>query len=379
MKIALYVHDLFLEIGHSNALVETIRNLPKDHVEEVVVVSYSTGDLNEYFGNLNCTTKFVKVPFMNIRPVLLKVLFYIVYAHLYSTIFLRSNYKKVGVGVAYPWVDIINIQFVHRQWEKYYFKMFRGAILKKLYKKALFILFNFLEDLAFTNQKLYSSLSKFTTNYLKEEFHINDSRLITNYSGINLKKFCPLELSKKDILMELESEYPQLSGIDLEKPIYIFVGAYERKGLDLLIKKMKDLKTPQFIVIGKHEEGSGFTFPADLNVFKVEFTKKLQHFYSLADSFVFASIYEPFGLVIIEAAAMGLELFVTEENVGAVELLHDLDGIHIYKNEADFSVDEVQVSNYQLKLERRNSRMKRLENYTWKDTGLRFYKLLQRL
>ena len=41
------------------------------------------------------------------------------------------------------------------------------------------------------------------------------------------------------------------------------------------------------------------------------------------------TLYEPFGLVLIEAAAMGMNIVTTRNCVGASELLENLEGIEI--------------------------------------------------
>lgn len=368
-KLALFVHDLFLEIGHSNALIETIRNLETEQVEEVIVVSYSCDDLTTLFGNLHCPIKWVKVPFPHLSPVLVKVIFYHLWSYLYSTLFLRSHFK-IGIGIAAWNVDLVNIQFIHHQWSDLYFKLIQPRGLKKIYKKTLFAYYHLVENIIFKNRKRkFLALSEFVNLFCQKQFHIQSKQIQTIYSGINLEKFSPVNMDRELLYKELIIDYPSLQGVDITNPIYLFVGAFERKGLGVILKKMEQVQDAQLIVIGKPEAHGNFQLDASYKIFYIEFTKELPKFYSLADAFVFASAYEPFGLVIIEAAAMGCELFVTRESVGAVELLEDLKGIHIFNDAEDFTISPIEIVNQEKRALYRQARISRLQKYTWKQTA----------
>jgi len=380
MKIVLYVHDLFMEIGHSKALIETIRHLPKDEIESITVIAFSSDDLKKLFSPLDCPMKIVRVPFPNLYPFILKMIFYYIWSFGYTKLILDSNSKKIGVGISALCTNYINIQFVHQHWEKFYFTMVLTSKknIKYFYKRILFYFFRLLENYHYHKKGIhYSSLSQYTTDYLKERFLIDSDRITTNYSGIDIEKFSFRDLTRSQIYNSLLSDYPELSQIDPTQPIYLFVGAYERKGLQLILEQLEERPGTQFIVIGKPESGQQKLFSKKLKLVTIDFTKKVNLFYQLADAFVFASVYEPFGLVIIEAAAMGMEMYVTRRNVGAVEILENLDGIHIFNDSSDFKIGQQKVLSNEDKIKFRNGRIDRLKEYSWEKTALNFYKILR--
>lgn len=368
-----------MEIGHSNAVIETINN-SKMNISELVVIAYSSDDLNKLFPNLKCEKILYKVPFEKMYPLLFKMIFYYFYASFVTLLKCRGKYIKLGVGISYLWADVVNVQFVHKHWGEFYFHYLKKYSFKYFYKKTLFFFFDLFENFVYKNpQKRFSSLSKFTTQYLLENYPISNERITTAYSGINLEKFKIDSRPKIELKKELENSYPELKSLDVQEPIYLFVGAYERKGLHKILETLRKQNNAQLIIVGKPESGARVVFPENLKIFRIEFTKKLPMFYSLCDSFVFASIYEPFGLVIIEAAAMGLELFLTTKNVGACELLHNMQGVHLYEDHSSFMIEKIKVLSGEQRIEWRNQRIKHLQNYTWEQTGSHFHKLLESL
>lgn len=377
-KYALFVHDLFLEIGHSNALIETVRNLPKEEVDEVVVVAFTTDDIEKLFGILECNLKFVKVPFPKLYPMLVKAIFFHIWAYVYSKLFLGSHFK-IGVGIAAVGMDLVNIQFIHHQWNKLYFDMLKPAGFKKIYKKLLFWYYDFIEQRVFRNRNTkFLALSQFINDYCQSYFKVPSDKIDTIYSGINLQKFRPVESSRSDLAASLIDHYPELAELDLDKPIYLFVGAFERKGLSLIMEKFKSIKSGQLIIVGSPESSGNFIFSPDIKSFHIKFTKDLPSFYTLADAFVFASVYEPFGLVIIEAAAMGCEIFVTQKDVGSVELLHDLEGVHIFEDSSDFRILEQPILSLDQRMRFRKLRLDRLQKYSWQKTGRELFDLIRK-
>ncbi len=375
-KYALFVHDLFLEIGHSNALIETIRNFPQGSIDELVVVSFSAGDLSTLFPKLNCRLRFVKVPFPKLYPMLIKVMFYHIWTFIYSRIFLQQ-YFKVGVGIAALDVDLVNIQFIHHQWDKLYFDLLRPSFGKMLYKKILFGYYNFVESRLFRSRKVkFLALSQFINDYCQSYFRVDAQQIKTIYSGINLDKFTPPRRDRGELIDILKQDYSQLDGLDMSKPIYLFVGAFERKGLAVVMKELEKIGDAQLIIIGKPESSGKFEFSSKICCFHVEFTKELPLFYGLADAFVFSSFYEPFGLVIIEAAAMGCELYVTRQDVGAVELLEDLEGIHIFNSSDEFILSRQQIISPEQRDKFRNARLERLQKYSWHITGTKLFNFI---
>ncbi len=376
-KIALFVHDLYLEIGHANALIETINNLPAEEVKEIVVVAYQADDLDQLFFNHHCPKKLLSLGIKGIKPFLLKAIYYHFISWLYARLILRDFYK-IGVGIAAFSVDLVNIQFVHKQWKALYFFLLTPRGVKYWYKKLLFAYYEWIENILFHRPKVkFLALSGFVHDYCKKEFQLQDRQIRTIYSGVNLQKFTPLFKERSELILQLSELYPQLESLDPKRPIYLFIGAFERKGLPIIQERLSNLGREQLIIIGKPESSSNFSFVDTLDIFYIEFTNQLPLFYSLADAFLFASWYEPFGLVIIEAAAMGCELFVTRKNVGAVELLEDMPGIHIFNDVQDFTISPVSLLSIQQRQLYCQQRKERLAKYNWQFTAAQLLEFIQ--
>lgn len=378
MKLYVYVHELYLEIGHSNAMIETINQFPENSIEEINIISYECGDLDKLFPNVNCNKNFIKVPFKGLYPFLFKMLFFHFYTFFYTFFFVPKDAKKIGIGIASLSARYINVQFIHYHWDEFYFDLQKLTGVPYLYKKMLFFFFKRGEDYLYSRSDVkLSILSKFETSYCKEKFSLRDNQVKTVYSGVNLDKFKISPLGRNELYKDLLATHKELEVIDINRPIFLFVGAYERKGLAFVFKALMKLDNPQIVVVGSPEAKTTLKFPEGLTIAKIHFSKQIEKFYSLCDTFVFPSIYEPFGLVILEAAATGLELYITRKNVGATELLEDMEMVHIVDSPEDLILNDGIIIDMNDKQSLRNRRLERLSRYDWEASGKAFYELLK--
>jgi len=379
MKIALYVHDLFIEIGHSNALIEQVNNFPEDKIKKIYIFVYSYGDLKILFPNLNKKTKVIQIPFPNIKPFIIKELWYLLFTFFYNIFFLSKQVIKIGIGTACFNVDISNVQFVHSDWKKMYFESTKFSFIQYLYKKILFLYFDIIEYLFFHNtKKLIICLSKFVKDYIQDHYKVPSNNLSLVYSSTNMERFKLIEKTKIELINSLSSEFPDLLNLDTAKPIYLFIGAFERKGGPDVIKSLKNIqniKDAQLIIVGKTSDNREIKSFNNLNIIHIQFTNRLQEIYSLADCFVFPTIYEPFGLVITEAAAMGLQLIVTKNKVGASEILHDLKEIYLVDSPDNLPVEKARVLSISEKLNLIKERREVFEKYNWSYAGKKLFDL----
>lgn len=377
MKIALFVHDSFLEIGHSHAMVEILRNIPKEDIEKIDIVSFTSAPVEELFPELHEKVFFRKVPLPNLYPFIFKVIFYHIWTYIFTLTKLDKKTIKVGIGIASLTARVINVQFVHSQWDNYFFKHKKINFLTYIYKKVLFFYFKVCEKFLYSRSDIrLGVLSKFCTDFCKENFNLMDDQVQTVYSGVNLQKYNINQTPRVDLYNSLLKTYPQLESIDPKKPIFLFVGAYERKGLPIVLEQLEKIENSQLIVVGSPDSIGEFKFPQSIKIAAIHFTKELPKFYSLADTFVFPTSYEPFGLVITEAVAMGLEVYVTENNVGATELLHNLELVHIFNEPKDLKITSSKVFTVEEKNSIRKSRLEKLQKYSWERAGKEFYKLM---
>jgi hypothetical protein len=376
MKIVLFVHDLFISIGHSNAIIEKLNNLPEKEVQEIICVCYTHQKKEEIFTNLHHKVRYIKVPFPNLKPFLFKAIFYQFYTLVVSLILRGKGFKKISIGVASLSSDIVDLQFVHRHFKDYFFEYKKLSGISLYYKKLLFLFYHFSESISFWKSKKYLALSGFVRAYMIKEFKIKEENVQLAYSSVNQKRFYYLDKNKKSLLNNLVQEYPDLSSLDLEKTIYLFVGAFERKGLKVVLDKITFLEDPQIIIIGKPEQNSDIVFPENVNCIHIPFTKRLNEFYNLADHFLFPTVYEPYGLVILEAFACGMYISTTIENVGASEILKEEERIYLYKDQKHFQVQDSKPLTLSERKQVCENRQKLIEKISWKNASDVLYKML---
>jgi glycosyltransferase involved in cell wall biosynthesis len=383
MNLVIYVHEFKPEVGHSRAMIELVNGLSPEtlnRVNSIEVVAFECKDLNSLFPQFQGKKIRTILPFGQIKPFLFKALMFNVISLIHS-LTKSKEYLKISIGIANWNADIVNIQFLHTQWEDTYFKTSNMSLYKKIYKRVLFSFFSFGENLLYRDPSTrFISIAQFISQSLVKDYGVNSKNIHLIPSGINCEEFKLSGHSSADILQSLILKYPQLSGLSLEKPVVLFVGAFERKGLDRALNILKSKKNFQLLVIGKPEAGSHFSLPDSKHIFHVPFTDTISKFYEISDLFIFPTRYEPFGLVIIEAFAMGLDVIVPNENVGASEVISQDEGVIFFaQNDSDeqisnlFSVKKISSDE---KLKRIEKRMPILKSCSWINAGNKFQSML---
>ncbi len=370
MKLALYVHDLKLEIGHSNALIETVRHLPPGFMEKVTeirAVSYTTTPLAQLFPDFKGKLHWSRVPFPNLRPVLLKSIFFQLWTKVYNALFLGADTVKIGIGISCLDVDAANMQYVHHLWTERGLALERGHAIRLLYKRLLFRYFEACENYLLRRRVKFFSPANYLTDYLRGR----SSRIhaTTIYSGVNLDRFAVSPDPKDAVLRDLVTRYPLLADLDPNRPVYLFVGAYERKGLPEALELLRrNAPGAQFIVIGSPSLGRSVNWPSDLKLWTIPFTREVHRFYALSDVFIFPSMYETFGLVLFEAMAMGLTVITNRSQIGASELLEGLPDVH-FCDRPGFHFPIVTSRSPEERRRLREERLQRVGDVSWQKAG----------
>lgn len=377
MKLAIFVHDLHKHIGHSRAIIELVNALSTDQksqISDLRLICFTSTPPRELFTQFPHTIKFIKVPFPNIRPFLFKMIFYHLYTYLYSKIFLNS-FIKISIGIASLDADIVNVQFVHEQWKKIFFSQRKLKFHEFVYKKLLFLYFEIAENFVFKNKSTrFIVIARFIEQYLKSEFALKDEQFIYLPSAVNLHEF-QLSTDEDKIWNELSSEYPVLNAIDRSKPVALFIGALERKGIDRAIRYSID-NNLQLIIIGKPENNEQFIPPKELKSAYIPFTKRVRDFYQISDLFIFPTYYEPFGLVIIEAFMMGLEIIVPNQNVGASEVIQNATGVHFHQQSDPLPIIKFRKISIEEKRKRIEQRLNEVSSLSWENQANKFQSML---
>jgi UDP-glucose:(heptosyl)LPS alpha-1,3-glucosyltransferase len=110
-------------------------------------------------------------------------------------------------------------------------------------------------------------------------------------------------------------------------PQVLFVGAYERKGLDTAIRAVAAMRTRvELVAVGAGDRARFTALARSLGVadrVRLEPPRRdIAECFREADAFVFPTRYEPFGMVVAEAMASGLPV-VTSAAAGAADYVRD--------------------------------------------------------
>lgn len=165
-------------------------------------------------------------------------------------------------------------------------------------------------------------ISVMVKNDILRHFDIDPAKLYVIYSGVDTEKFSP---NLRDEFREVTRK--KLS-IPTDAPVAVFVGSgFERKGLAGFLRALALNKNLYGIVAGKDKHSAHYQVLAQkLGLAdRVHFTGGVadtRPYYVAGDVFVLPTLYEPFGLVCLEALACGLPV-VTSTSAGAAELIEN--------------------------------------------------------
>ena len=174
-------------------------------------------------------------------------------------------------------------------------------------------------------------ISKMVKNDILRHVDIDPAKLHVIYSGLDTEKFSP---GSRDTFRDPAR---QKYSIPLDAPVAVFVGSgFERKGLAAFLQALSLCEDAYGVVVGKDKHSARYAALAQkLGLqHRVHFAGGVadtRPYYAMADVFVLPTIYEPFGLVFLEAMACGLPV-VTSTSAGAAELI--VEGVNGYVTDA---------------------------------------------
>jgi len=209
-----------------------------------------------------------------------------------------------------------------------------------------------------------------------------EERLIVIPSGVDPTRYTPANVPL------YRDEIRRRHGVAEASALLLFVGGYwERKGVAQAIKALARMRSSDVIlmVVGKgntpryrelaRREG------VEKRVIIVGPTEESWKYYAASDVFLLPALYEPFGLVILEAMAAGLPVLVSGE-AGAAELVRDGSDALLLEDAGD--VDEI-AAKLELLLEDAGLRKRLGEEarrtalcHTWSRVAERTVKVYQR-
>ena len=208
---------------------------------------------------------------------------------------------------------------------------------------------------------------------MKREFarHYGDAakNIIVIPNGVDILRFHPTNR------LLYRDQIRQKHGVSRSDPLLMFAGGdWERKGVRYIIEALPLLskRNVKLIIIGSDDE-KFYGQLAELKrvrerIIFVPHSSNLWEYYAASDIFVFPTIYEPFGLVIVEAMASGLPA-ITSRVAGAADFITDgVDGFLLDKpediNELAAKI-ELLLSNAELRKTMGERARETAEKFSW--------------
>jgi len=287
--------------------------------------------------------------------------------------------------------DICEMQFVYKRWAGERKKNKFGKSEKKIGLK--------LREFRLRGQDIFSppmegynlrrckqviAISDIVKKEIEDLYNISSKKINVVHSGANLDFFNP---NKRKFRNQIFKKH----GIDLKDTLILFVGnPFDRKGLEFVIKSLSKVnhKKIKLLVIGRKEVSDMSYYNNLSKKLKVEnkikfisLTPELNKYLASSDIFIFPTLYEPFGLVILEAMASGIPV-ITSKDAGAAELIDNMkDGI-ILEDPKDYNKIADKI-NYLLNDKKRMKTMgkrarKKAEKYSWNAAAEKMLKVFKK-
>lgn len=177
------------------------------------------------------------------------------------------------------------------------------------------------------------------SEYMRRELHdyfdlpYNKIKVLPNGVSINPDELCT----------QAEIDALRAAHAPNGEPLLLFVGRMvHEKGLQVLLRAMPRIlaEFPEIKLLVAGKNGSTF-FPTayelnvDRSVVFLDFVSNRQRdcLYRIADAAIFPSLYEPFGIVALEAMAAGCNVIASSVG-GLAEIVHHLEnGLTVYPND----------------------------------------------
>jgi glycosyltransferase involved in cell wall biosynthesis len=203
------------------------------------------------------------------------------------------------------------------------FKSLQDKIVKGSYNFKDY----FIERLVFSRAKVIIAPSSLAKKSLVKFYKIPEDKITVIFHGVDIEEFSPATSSERQ---NLRKKY----GVDDESFVILFIGEFKRKNLDDVIRALSKLnKTAKLVVVGGKRAGDKTYYREMVRRLKLtsrvafyEFVsqEQLLELYKISDVYVLPTLYDTFGLTVLEAMAIGLPVIVSKR-AGASELLINTD------------------------------------------------------
>ncbi len=237
--------------------------------------------------------------------------------------------------------------------------------------------------------KAVIAMSNLVKNEIIKWHGVGAEKIHVVYSGVNTKLFSPENKRK------YRKKVREKLGIGKDEIVLLFVGnPFSRKGLRYLIEALYSIDHDNYklLILGKSLPGDDIqkyfkqadSFGVRERIIYAGFSREVYKYFAASDIFVFPTLYEPFGLVVLEAMASGLAVITScSSYCGAAELIeNEKEGLLLEnpKNAGKIAekINLLLENPYLRKKLGRNAR-KKAEKFTWKRTAKEFLKVFERV
>lgn len=236
-----------------------------------------------------------------------------------------------------------------------------------MYKNKIMALY----DLAFKHHPEWFSFSfQKVYNILIPIGLKNSKKIITdsNYVKNDIVRTYNIKEEKIEVIYAAPSDMFQDQGLDREKFVLTVSSIDPRKNLKAVVKAFKSLNTDyQLVIVGKRNHiFSKFDLDEEMKDSQIKFTgylsdEKLVELYNKAEIFIYASLFEGFGMPPLEAQACGCSCIVS--NVTSLP--------EVYKDSVEYCTptNELSISSSMDKLIKNESKRKMLREKGFKNVS----------
>jgi len=358
MKIAFVIHHVHKLGGQERSTLEIINRFAQSHHVHVFVYSAE---------GLHPSVVVHKIPLLISKPFFLKEFLFRIFA---SLMLLGKNFDIINAtGNCCFQPNVITVQFCQRKWWKERKKLKVGFGPRALLSHFQSVWDVFWEWLIFSlhRRALYIALSPEVATDLKQYYKVENIEIIPH--GVDIKEFAPSHEVRQSTRRELQ--------VKDDETLVLFVGSFERKGLGFLLLALSKLPSQfkiKLCVVGMGPVKKFERVAKKLDLWNiVRFvgpTSQVNRYYRAADLFILPSLYDPFGLVGIEALASGLPSIVSIQSGVSHVIRPGHNGLLLSRPESSDEIKstlEMILSDAKLRdLMRTNARQSVL-NYTWEN------------
>ena len=311
MKVAIVIHDINRRGGQERSTLEIVEGLSRKF--DCHVFASSADGLPQ-------NVKFHRVPVLLRRPLFVKDFVFRIFASIQVYF---GNFDLVhATGASVFKADIFTMQFLHKRWNAERKRLPSLSFMRHL-KEFVQVTIDRISEavvIKLNRTATYVAISDQVRRDLTELYGLLN--IISIRHGVNLDEFTPA-------LTNVDSTRDQL-GLPKNKKLLLFVGAFERKGLFFLLKALKapfqNYQDWDLVVVGQGPIERARHECRNLGIEnRVHFLgsrNDVARVYSASDLFILPSLYDPFGLVAIEALASGCPIIVSKDS-GSFDLIKE--------------------------------------------------------